>query len=106
MAVHDWRVHGYIIDGFLGTWMKFLENGWRNEGFLFLFFERKKLKGKSQVYPSIGKTPQSHQITKKIKQRGVSHCGLAIYIKKSLLKNNNNNNNKIMEIQIFHHTKM
>jgi hypothetical protein len=82
MAVHDWRVHGYIIDGFLGTWMKFLENGWRNEGFLFLFFERKKLKGKSQVYPSIGKTPQSHQITKKIKQRGVSHCGLAIYIKK------------------------
>jgi len=32
---YDWTVHGYI-DGFLGTWMKFLENGWRKEGFVFL----------------------------------------------------------------------
>jgi hypothetical protein len=28
MAAHDWTVHGYI-DGFLGMWMNFLENGWR-----------------------------------------------------------------------------
>jgi hypothetical protein len=35
MAVHDWTVHGYI-DGFSGTWMNFLENGWRKKGFFFL----------------------------------------------------------------------
>jgi len=33
--------------------------------------------------------------------RGVSHCGLAIYIKKYL-----KTNQRIMETQIFHHAKI
>jgi hypothetical protein len=35
------------------------------------------------------------------KTRGVSHCGLAIYIKKDL-----NAKKRIMETQIFHHEKI
>jgi len=38
-----------------------------------------------------------------MKQGGVSHCGLAIYIKKKYIKEKKR---KIMETQIFHHAKI
>jgi hypothetical protein len=42
---------------------------------------------------------QSNEIHTKIKTRGVSHCGLAIYIIKKYLNAN-------METQMFHHAKI
>jgi hypothetical protein len=39
---------------------------------------------------------------KERKTRGVSHCGLAIYIKMLFLKGKR----RIIEIQIFHHAKI
>jgi Na+-translocating ferredoxin:NAD+ oxidoreductase RnfC subunit len=46
-------------------------------------------------------SPEPSEILKKIKQRGVSHCGLAIYIETYLKCKR-----RIMKTQIFHHAKI
>jgi hypothetical protein len=60
-----------------------------------------KSRATSLTVPFLKKPKWSSKAAAATTRRGVSHCGLAIYIKKVCLKEKR----RIMETQIFHHAK-